>query len=59
MTNRYFINPTVNQKMSKHHCTATRKMMILNNIGKDNDKLDKNNTLESKSMATCQMGIMN
>ena len=34
-------------------------MMILNNIGKDNDKLYKNNTLESKSMATCQMGIMN
>ena len=34
-------------------------MMILQNTGKENDKLNNNNTLEWNNMATHQMGIMN
>ena len=33
--------------------------MVLHNMGKENDKLKNNNTLERNNMATNQMGIMN
>ena len=48
----------MNQKIRKHHFIAMSKMITLQNMGKEKEKLKKKNTSERNKMATHHMGIV-